>query len=149
MNKKQIMSALAALALALAAGCSNNTAAPGIDDNVLAGMRNSIRANAYGVEPSHKYERYEVMVPMDDGVRLRTIVYKPEGDDPWPAAFTRGPYPHQEPIKDALGEEYASRDFAYVYQYCRGKGGSEGEYVANVDERADGIASLNWLNSQD
>ncbi len=86
---------------------------------------------------------------MDDGVKLRTVVYKPVGDGPWPTAFTRGPYPNQEETKNTLGEEYAKRGMAYVYQYCRGKGGSEGEYVANVDERADGIASLNWLNDQD
>ena len=117
--------------------------------DAMASTRNAIRANDYGVKQSYEYERYEVMVPMDDGVKLRTIVYKPVGEGPWPTAFTRGPYPEQEATKDALGEEYASRGFAYVYQYCRGKGGSEGEYVANVDERADGIASLNWLNDQD
>ena len=115
----------------------------------MAFTRNTIRANDYDVKETYAYERYEVMVPMDDGVKLRTVVYKPVGDGPWPTAFTRGPYPNQEETKNTLGEEYAKRGMAYVYQYCRGKGGSEGEYVANVDERADGIASLNWLNDQD
>ena len=86
--------------------------------DAMAGTRNAIRANDYGVKQSYEYERYEVMVPMDDGVKLRTIVYKPVGEGPWPTAFTRGPYPEQEATKDALGEEYASRGFAYVYQYC-------------------------------
>ena len=115
----------------------------------MASTRNTIRANDYDVKETCAYEKYEVMVPMDDGVKLRTVVYKPVGDGPWPTAFTRGPYPNQEETKNTLGEEYAKRGMAYVYQYCRGKGGSEGEYVANVDERADGIASLNWLNDQD
>ena len=114
----------------------------------MKATRDAIRANDYGVKESHQVERYEVMVPMDDGVKLRTVVYKPVGDGPWPTAFTRGPYPNQEETKNTLGEEYAKRGMAYVYQYCRGKGGSEGEYVANVDERRDGIASLNWLNAQ-
>jgi len=115
----------------------------------MAATRNSIRGNDYMVKESYEFERYEVMVPMEDGVKLRTVVYKPVGEGPWPTAFTRGPYPQQEATKDTLGEEYAKRGMAYVYQYCRGKGGSEGEYVANVDERRDGIASLNWLNDQD
>lgn len=114
----------------------------------MAATRNAIRGNEYGVKEAYEFERYEIMLPMDDGVKLRTVVYKPVGEGPWPTAFTRGPYPAQEATKNALGEEYAKRGMAYVYQYCRGKGGSEGEYVANVDERRDGIASLNWLNDQ-
>lgn len=117
--------------------------------DAMAATRNSIRANEYGVKASYDYEVSEIMLPMDDGVKLRTVIYKPVGEGPWPTAFTRGPYPAQETTKNTLGEEYAKRGMAYVYQYCRGKGGSEGEYVANVDERRDGIASLNWLNEQD
>ena len=112
-------------------------------------LRNTIRANDYDVKESYEFERTEVMVPMEDGVKLQTIIYRPVGEGPWPTAFTRGPYPNNESLYSTLGEEYAKRGFAYVYQFCRGKGGSEGEYVANVDERRDGIASLNWLNEQD
>lgn len=126
---------------------TGNTATAAV--NSMAATRNTIRANEYGVKESYDYECYEVMLPMDDGVKLRTVIYKPLGEGPWPTAFTRGPYPTQEATKNTLGEEYAKRGMAYVYQYCRGKGGSEGEYVANVDERRDGIASLNWLNDQD
>ena len=114
----------------------------------MASTRNTIRANDYDVKETCAYEKYEVMVPMDDGGSCAPWSM-PVGDGPWPTAFTRGPYPNQEETKNTLGEEYAKRGMAYVYQYCRGKGGSEGEYVANVDERADGIASLNWLNDQD
>ena len=110
-----------------------------------AASRNAIRANDYGVKESYEFTKEVIMLPMDDGVKLETIIWKPVGEGPWPTAFTRGPYG----TTDTLGEEYAKRGFAYVYQNCRGKGNSEGEYVANVDERADGIASLNWLNEQD
>ncbi|MBR0091796.1 MAG: CocE/NonD family hydrolase, partial [Lachnospiraceae bacterium] len=116
--------------------------------SAVAAARDAIRGNEYGIKASFEYETYEVMLPMEDGVELRTIVYKPVGDGPFPTAFTRGPYPGQEPTKMALGEEYAKRGVAYVFQYCRGKGGSGGEYVANVDERRDGDASLQWLNNE-
>jgi hypothetical protein len=120
-----------------------------VQADATAATRNAVRANSYDVKKSYEYERLDLMIPMDDGVKLETIVYKPVGDGPWPTAFTRGPYPTNEATYAALGEEYASRGMAYVYQYCRGKGNSEGTYVANVDERRDGIASLNWLNDQD
>lgn len=107
--------------------------------------RNSLRSNTAGVKESYAFTKETIMLPMDDGVKLETIIWKPVGDGPWPTAFTRGPYG----TGDAIGEEYAKRGFAYVYQNCRGKGNSEGEYVANVDERRDGLASLNWLNEQD
>ena len=118
--------------------------------NPLGGYRNLIRNNEYAVKEQQQYkvETYDLMLPMDDGVSLRTIVYKPEGEGPWPTAFTRGPYDAYEPLWRAFGEEYAKRGMAFVAQFCRGKGGSEGVYIANVDERADGIASLNWLNDQ-
>lgn len=114
-----------------------------------AATRDLIRGNEYGVKESYDFERYEVMLPMEDGVKLRTVIYKPVGDGPWPTAFTRGPYPGTEKTDSILGEEYAKRGMAFVFQYCRGKGGSEGTYVANMDERADGITSLYWLNDQD
>ena len=109
-----------------------------------ASTRNSIRGNEYGVKEAYEFTKEVIMLPMDDGVKLETIIWKPVGEGPWPTAFTRGPYG----TGDALGEEYAKRGFAYVYQNCRGKGNSEGKYVANVDERRDGITSLNWLNDQ-
>ncbi len=114
----------------------------------VGAARDAVRRNAYGLNETNEIETYEVMLPMDDGVKLRTVVIKPVGDGPFPTAFTRGPYPGQEPAKMALGEEYAKRGMAYVFQYCRGKGGSEGEYVANVDERRDGKTSLEWLNNE-
>ncbi len=120
-----------------------STATASADRN--ASTRNSLRGNDYGVKESYEFTKETIMLSMDDGVKLETIIWKPVGEGPWPTAFTRGPYG----TSDAIGEEYAKRGFAYVYQNCRGKGNSEGEYVANVDERQDGITSLNWLNDQD
>ena len=77
------------------------------------------------------------------------MVYLPVGEGPWPVAFTRTPYGNIQGDQLVLGQEYAKRGMGFIQQYCRGKGGSEGEYVANEDERADGIASLNWLAEQE
>lgn len=113
-------------------------------------IRMQIINNACGVDADYQFTREVQMVEMDDGVRLETFIWKPVGKGPWPTAFTRGPYPDMmESVQAPQAEEFAKRGIAYVYQNCRGKGGSQGVYVANVDERRDGIASLNWLNTQD
>ena len=144
--KKSVFAVIAlgliSLILLLAVGCSSQNSTEDAIKKAAEAARQSIRNNSYNVPESYEVEKSVVMVPVANGVSLKTIIVKPVGDGPWPTAFTRGPYPQQEPIFDALGEEYARRGMAYVYQYCRGKGGSEGTYVANVDERADGKASI-------
>lgn len=122
--------------------CSSQNSTEDAIKKAAETARQSIRNNSYDVFESYEVEKSEVMVRVADGISLKTTIIKPVGEGPWPTAFTRGPYPQQEPIFNALGEEYAKRGMAYVYQYCRGKGGSDGTYVANVDERADGKASI-------
>lgn len=90
----------------------------------------------------------EVMVPMRDGVSLRTLIYFPKGEGPWPTLFTRTPYLGLEEYAELEGEEYAKRGYVYVIQFCRGTGGSEGKWVPNDNERNDGIDSINWLAQQ-
>jgi putative CocE/NonD family hydrolase len=82
-----------------------------------------------------------------DGVSLRTLIYTPEGEGPWPTLLTRTPYA-MEVIEDANGREHALRGVAYVVQFCRGTGGSGGEWVPNENERYDGIDTVNWLDDQ-
>lgn len=89
----------------------------------------------------------EVMVEMRDGVKLRTVVYFPDTEGPWPTLFTRTPYP-MEAIESANAEEYAKREYVYIFQFCRGTVGSEGNWVPNDNDRNDGIDSVKWLSEQ-
>lgn len=91
----------------------------------------------------------EIMVQMRDGVKLRTIIYLPDGKGPFPTLFTRTPYAGFDKMLGVSGEEYAQRGYAYVIQYCRGTGGSEGEWVPNDNERNDGKDSVNWLSCEE
>ncbi|MBQ6394914.1 MAG: CocE/NonD family hydrolase [Atopobiaceae bacterium] len=94
----------------------------------------------------------ETMIRMDDGVRLRTVIYKPEGcgNAPLPLVYVRSCYPSLEVEFKAHAEEYAKRGFAFAYQYCRGTGGSEGIWEPNtVAERTDGLTTAEWFDSQD
>lgn len=84
-----------------------------------------------------------------DGIKLKTICYIPEGAGPFPTVLTRSCYPEQQAFFMLQGEEYSTRGFAFVYQWCRGTGGSEGEWEPNIHERQDGLDTLRWLTLQD
>lgn len=89
-----------------------------------------------------------LMLPLSDGVRLLTISRTPASTGPFPTILMRSCYPHQEPLLDLYSEEFSKRGFAFVYQFCRGTGKSEGEWVPNIHERQDGLETLDWLSKQ-
>ena len=91
----------------------------------------------------------EVMLPMSDGVKLRTIICHPKGKGPWPTLFMRTPYLFFDSYGRKEGERYSKLGYAYVFQFCRGTGGSEGDWIPYENERRDGIDSINWLDNQD
>lgn len=98
---------------------------------------------------SESYVYFEEMVPSgEDGIRLLTRIYLPEGEGPFPVVVTRTPYVMFEDDCIAAGRAYARHGIGYIQQDCRGKGGSEGFFSPNVNERADGIALYRWLDEQ-
>ena len=91
----------------------------------------------------------EYMIVMRDDVKLRTIAVRPPGVDVCPCILTRSCYPHDEAFYMELAKQYAMRGIAFVVQFCRGTGGSEGTWEPNVHERNDGKDTADWLCSQD
>lgn len=101
-------------------------------------------------EPVHKICAIEeIMLPVTDGSKLATYIRRPIGNGPFPTIAMRSCYPHQDPLLQLYAEEYSRRGFAFVWQYCRGTGRSEGEWVPNIHERPDGKDFINWLAAQD
>ncbi len=100
------------------------------------------------------YRKEEWMIPMRDGVKLRTRVYKPSTSSmtpmskEWPVILERTCYPEQSVIADIHGENLARRGYIFISQLCRGVGGSQGEWVPNINERNDGSDFVSWLNEQ-
>lgn len=88
------------------------------------------------------------MLPMRDGVKLRTVIYRPAGLDRCPALFRRTCYPADKELIRVDAENCALRGYAFVYQFCRGTGGSQGDWIPNIHERNDGIDTVNWLHAQ-
>lgn len=102
-------------------------------------------------------ERRELMLPMSDGVRLRTVVRFPGKPlnstvsevNRYPVVLQRSCYSHAEKFLELHSREYSKRGFIFVYQWCRGTGGSEGEWVPNIHERQDGLDTLEYLSAQE
>lgn len=104
---------------------------------------------AYPCEgPEYTYTREELYLPMHDGVKLFTVIYKPADLQQFPVLIQRSCYPTQMTMYETYGQELAKRGYGYVVEICRGTGKSEGTWVPNVNERPDGIDTLNWLNDQ-
>lgn len=102
------------------------------------------------VKPEYEIkECREVMLPMEDGAALRTIIYRPKRDGAAPTIVVRTCYPNNDYLYRATAKEYCTRGYNYIYQYCRGTGGSEGEWEPNVNERADGKVTIDWIAEQD
>ena len=98
------------------------------------------------------YTAWEEMLSCKDGVRLRTIFYRPESCKPLPVIVQRSCYPQSEASLRVHAEELCKKGFGVIIQYCRGTGGSEGVWEPNVNDRSDGldlmhfVASLPWVD---
>lgn len=97
----------------------------------------------------------KVMMPMRDGVRLATDIYRPKTDQPVPIIFSRTPYQFNSyrdgelvtrTLQTAL--DYVNRGYAYVVQNERGRFFSEGEWQILGAPLTDGYDAYEWMSSQ-
>ena len=116
------------------------------------------------------YTRRDVMIPMRDGVKLKTLILIPRGAEHAPILLTRTPYGATERIEQHasahLSEVIGNTDVAddavihggyiRVMQDVRGKHGSEGDYAmtrplrgplnpTEVDHATDTYDTIDWL----
>src|SRR5258706_12738666 len=92
-----------------------------------------------------------IMVPMRDGVRLATDVYRLDGATPAPVLLTRTPYDKEHAVVgsntfDILRAVQAG--FAVVIQDVRGRYASEGEFDPMIHETLDGVDMIAWAAAQ-
>jgi putative CocE/NonD family hydrolase len=117
-------------------------------------------------EPYDVAVESDIMVPMQDGIRLATDVYRPaRGGRPVTAAFPvileRTPYGktvtsraeltarHPEPLsRTEVATFFVRRGYVVVYQDCRGRYQSEGEFVKYLSDAADGRDTIAWIVRQ-
>ena len=97
----------------------------------------------------------KVMLPMRDGVRLATDIYRPKTDTPVPVIFSRTPYNFNtwrdgelstRTLRTALS--WVRKGYAYVIQNERGRYFSEGQWDILGLPLTDGYDAFEWLSSQ-
>lgn len=87
-----------------------------------------------------------IMVPMRDGVRLATDVYRPEHGQPLPVILARTPYDRKG--ARTMGQYYAGRGYVFVAQDTRGRYASEGTWRLLSDDGRDGVDCAAWIGKQ-
>ncbi len=108
----------------------------------------------------------DVMVPMRDGVHLATDVYRPAlagtpVAGPLPVILERTPYGktiasrselsvlQPTPLsRAAVARFFVSKGYVVVYQDCRGRYGSQGEFVKYLSDGLDGYDTCAWITNQ-
>jgi putative CocE/NonD family hydrolase len=115
-------------------------------------------ASVAGLALAQSQTKYEilatknVMVPMRDGIRLATDIYRPSLNGEavsgkFPVVLIRSPYDRSR-LENYLTGQYVSRGYAAVVQSVRGRYGSEGRWRLLRDDPADGFDCAKWITSQ-
>ncbi|MBT8231729.1 MAG: CocE/NonD family hydrolase [Saprospiraceae bacterium] len=98
----------------------------------------------------------KVMMPMRDGIRLCTDIYRPKTDEKVPIIFSRTPYNFnswgdgEERTRTAQrAYEAVKRGYAYVVQNERGRYFSEGEWDILGVPLTDGYDAFSWMKNQE
>ncbi len=87
-----------------------------------------------------------VMVPMRDGVRLATDIYRDKSLQNAPVALMRTPY--NKAGGKGAAERFAAAGYVAVVQDCRGKFASEGSFIPYNNEGQDGYDAVEWIGKQ-
>lgn len=97
----------------------------------------------------------KVMMPMRDGVRLATDIYRPKTDKPVPIIFSKTPYNfnnwgdgEQRANNYQAALDAIKRGYAYVVQNERGKFFSEGQWDILGPPTTDGYDAFEWMKKQ-
>lgn len=87
-----------------------------------------------------------VMIPMQDGVRLATDIYLPKTVGKYPVIIIRTPYGKSFtlPTNTYIAHLFAGQGYAVMIQDVRGKYGSEGEFSPYAQEALDGHQTITW-----
>lgn len=132
-----LLSLVCLMALGLSLGAQAPPAAPG------AAFARPVGAHEVTIEKN-------VMVPMRDGVRLATDVYRPSDlEGARPTILIRTPYNKSASAAgDASARFFASHGYAVVVQDVRGKFGSEGQFRVYEGDTTDWPDMFDWIGTQ-
>jgi putative CocE/NonD family hydrolase len=103
-------------------------------------------------DPLVSTPKYEVQidrnvgVPMRDGPKLLTDIYRPKAEGKYPVILIRTPY--QKDMDETQASYFARRGYVVAVQNCRGRFGSPGTWEPFIHEPKDGHDAVEWLAAQ-
>jgi putative CocE/NonD family hydrolase len=140
---------------------------PAFADPPVTNLPSDIPAEFKPDTDSFDYVKREVMIPMRDGVKLKTFILIPKGAKNAPMLMTRTPYhaeervdrfysPHLAAAVPQMDDTAVAAGYIIVFQDVRGKYDSEGDYVltrplvgplnpTKVDHATDAYDTIDWL----
>jgi putative CocE/NonD family hydrolase len=157
---KPVLLVAAAATILLACGPSVTIAEP------ASAAPSDIPASFTSRTEDFDYVVREEMIPMRDGVKLKTVILVPKGAKQAPILLERTPYnatnvlkirsPRLAAIVARTVDGPVAAGYILVYQDVRGKHGSEGSYImtrppvgplnaTNVDHATDCYDTIDWL----
>ncbi len=99
--------------------------------------------------PAGVTARYNVGMPMRDGIRLSADIFFPEEKEgPLPVVFSRTPYDNTAEAMVDSAIFFAQHGYAFVAQDTRGRNDSDGDFYPWINEFRDGHDSVEWIASQ-
>jgi uncharacterized protein len=159
-SRLTLLAASVVLALGAAAACSAGAPAP-------ADLPSDIPKKFEAKTDAFDYSKREEMIPMRDGVKLKTFILIPKGAQGAPMLMTRTPYhsaerlmnfrsPHLAAAVPQMDDTAAAAGYIIVFQDVRGKYGSQGGYVMTrplkgplnssaSDHATDTYDTIEWL----
>jgi predicted acyl esterase len=131
----------------------------GISAGVLVWLAAAQQTDQKQEQPAAEFDVREVMVPVRDGVKLRTLIYTPKQIfEPLPILMNRTPYGIAGSAHSLRGgyKELAADGYIFVFQDIRGRFASEGSFVMqrpvrdrrdprSIDEATDAYDTVAWL----
>jgi putative CocE/NonD family hydrolase len=102
--------------------------------------------SAHGFPQGFPQAQKNVMVPMRDGVKLATDIYRPAADGRYPVILERTPY--NKDAVAAAARYLVPRGYVVVAQDVRGRYKSEGRWVPIRDDPNDGFDTAKWIGEQ-
>ena len=105
----------------------------------------------------------DIAIAMRDGVHLATDVYLPaHAKGPLPVILERTPYGKHKPSRSELlagqtapmaraelARHFTDAGYAIVFQDCRGRYGSQGDFTKYLSEGPDGFDTIEWIAKQE
>jgi putative CocE/NonD family hydrolase len=136
-------------------------------NDVPAGLPGDMPKSFQPKTDSFDYVKRVEMIPMRDGVKLKTFILIPKGATNEPILLTRTPYnaservllfnsPRMASVVPQMDDTAVAAGYIIAFQDVRGKYGSEGDYVmtrplkgplnsTEVDHATDAYDTIDWL----